>query len=353
MAKYDVTPELAATIKSVRVQNHIAAKSLAEHIGKSQSYMSKLEKGDIKTIEESELTTIFRFIYGNNSSQDFFDSSLGKILDTLVLRYSDKEIEEQLWFDNYDTVQRQIPVPEIIIDDISERMKSINLSAEQLCERINSNEGISPKVTNADKFPFNEWQAFVVNHKIEFSFIKLKLQSDDIKKLLSREKTSANYITLLSMVYYLSKIETFGSQKDIPEEEDILLMRNAKTYLSNHKFFSIAEKNRLHRQARSKEEKEALLSTFDKQNGEVIKEILVAFQIFSDLDIERTTNNLVAFLKNLKWDNSFMMKLISMTFFEMDNISFSVKKDMIVEIQDIIEKYKNLPDEKKRIETYD
>ena len=40
MAKFDVTPELATTIKTVRIQNHITSKSVAEHIGKSQAYMS-------------------------------------------------------------------------------------------------------------------------------------------------------------------------------------------------------------------------------------------------------------------------------------------------------------------------
>ena len=42
MPKYAVTPVLADTIKTVRLQNHVPSKAVAEHIGKSQSYMSKL-----------------------------------------------------------------------------------------------------------------------------------------------------------------------------------------------------------------------------------------------------------------------------------------------------------------------
>lgn len=62
MARYDVTPELASIIKSTRIVNNVTAKSVAEHIGKSQSYISKLEKGGIKSIEENELISIFKFI---------------------------------------------------------------------------------------------------------------------------------------------------------------------------------------------------------------------------------------------------------------------------------------------------
>ena len=355
MAKYDVTPELAATLKAVRIQHHVAAKAVAEHIGKSQSYMSKLEKGDIKTIEESELTTIFQFIFGNNDDdfQSFLNSSLGKILDTLVLRYSDKEIDEQLWFDNYDTVLRQIPVPSSLVDELHNRMIAINLSVEQLCERINSNEGISPKVTNSDSYPFNEWQAFVVNHKIEFSFIKMKLSSHKIEKLFSKEIISANYVTLLSIAYYLSKIEAYGALKDIPEEADQQLMKDAKYLLRSHKFYSLVEKSNLRKLAQSEEERESLLSSFDKQNSKVINEVLAAFRVFSELDIAKTNENLNIFVKNLKWDSSFMLKLISISLYEMENVSFSLKKEMLTEIQNIISKYKELPDSQKRIETYD
>ena len=37
MAKYDVTSELPSVIKSQRIANNVTAKSIAEHVGKSQS----------------------------------------------------------------------------------------------------------------------------------------------------------------------------------------------------------------------------------------------------------------------------------------------------------------------------
>lgn len=355
MARYDVTPELAATLKSIRIQHQISSKSVAEHIGKSQSFMSKLEKGDIKTIEETELTRILRFIfnYDDSNDQDFLNATLSTILDTLVLRFSQEEIDKQLWFYNYDTVLRLIPIPVELIEEISSRMSAMNLTSQYLCERINANEGISPKVTNSDAYPFNEWQAFVVDHRIEFSFIKMKLSSQEIDDILSRRIQSTNYVTLLSIVYYIFKIEAYGDQVTLEGPLDTRLMQEATDLLSSYKFFSLSEKNALRRKAQTQEEKDALLSSFDRENGEVIKEILAAFHVFSELDIARTTDNLIAFVKNLRWDRSFMMKLISTSFYEIEDISFSAKKEMLAEIQSIFTKYKELPEEKRRVEVYD
>ena len=204
MAKYTVTTELSETIRSVRMQNHVSAKSVAEHIGKSQSYISKLEKGDIKSIQEDELTEIFRFIFGNERDlQVFLDSALGRILETLELRYSDDEIKEQVWFDNYDTVLRLIPIPAELIDCLNLRIESLGVTIDELCSRINANEGISPKVINTDKYPFNEWLPFVEDHKIAFRFIKMRVTVQEITEILEKRVRSANYVSLLALAYSL------------------------------------------------------------------------------------------------------------------------------------------------------
>ena len=232
-------------------------------------------------------------------------------------------------------------------------MSAINLSIDQLCDRINANEGISPEVSNSDQYPFNEWQAFVVNHNIEFSFIKLKIDPRKIEKLFSKEIISTNYVTMLSIAYYLAKIEAFGSQTDIPPDSNKQLMLDAKDYLTSHKFYSLVEKATLRRLAQSEEEREALLSSFDKTNQKVINDVLSAFRVLSEIDIAKTNYSLSAFASNLKWDSPFMLKLISITFHEMKDVSFSVKKELLNEIESIYLKYKELPDSQKRIETYD
>lgn len=353
MAKYDVTNELAEIIKSTRIQNHISAKSVAEHIGKSQSYMSKLEKGDIKSINESELTAIFKYIFNSDEDfQNFLNTTLSQILKTLDLRFTDEEINEQLWFCNYDTVLRLIPIPEVLIDDLNSRIGNLDLSIKELCSRINANEGIHPKVTNTDKYPFNEWQALVVNHQVEFSFIKMKVDQSNIEGILNKSCNSSNYVTMQAIVYYLLKIENYGDKVDISSAENDNLMVKTIDYLNYNRFYSLSEKRRIRKQAKSKTELDNLLSSFDKDNIVLINDIISAFKIYSELNIAETNEFLRGFVSNLKWDNAFMMNLISMDFFKMTNLSFSLKKSMLSEIREIVEKYNTIPDEQKNIETY-
>lgn len=352
MAKYDVTPELAETIKSVRIQNHVSAKAVAEFIGKSQSYISKLEKGDIKSIQETDLTRILQYIYRNEENfQDFLNNTLEKLLNTLELRYSDKEIDEQLWFYNYDTVLRYIPIPGEMINDINLRLASLHISHQEICDRINTNEDISPEVMNTDQYPFNEWQAFVVDHQIKFQFIKMKVSCPEIEKILAKEIVSCNYITMLSLVYYLLKIERNLYQ--IEENEKSELMYEAHTYLNNHKFFSLSEKNKLSQQAKTQSEIDDLISSFDRKNVDLLSKILVSFRIFSDIDIAKANKYLETFVKNLEWDNSFTMAFLGLPFYDLSAMGYTAKKQMLVEIQQIIEKYKNLPAAQKQIEVYE
>ena len=48
-----------------------------------------------------------------------------------------------------------------------------------------------------------------------------------------------------------------------------------------------------------------------------------------------------------------MMYIISMDFSKNNELSYLVKRQMLGEIQGIIDKYNNLPDEQKKLEIYD
>ena len=354
MAKFVVTPELASTLKAIRVQNNVTAKSVAGYIGKSQSYMSKLEKGEIKNIDEDELTRLFKFIYKDNiNGQESMETILENIYSTIEMRYTDEEINKQTWWDTYDTVRRNIPIPSILVDDIVNRMKSIGLSVDILCDRINANEGISPQVSNIDQFPFNEWKAFVTNHKVDFYFIKMKVEKDVIGKILSKEIDGTNYVTMLAIAYYLHKIEKFKEQVIISEEDNNNLNILARDYLNSFQFYSISEKYKLSRLAKSDEEREGLLSTFDRENFELVNNILVKFKIFSDLDIRRSNKCFTIFCDNLDWDLPFIMAVLNIRFSELEDVSYSNKKKMLNEIRDIVNKYKELPKEQRTLNDYD
>jgi hypothetical protein len=47
-----------------------------------------------------------------------------------------------------------------------------------------------------------------------------------------------------------------------------------------------------------------------------------------------------------------MLKLMSQDFCELDQISFSLKKQLLDDIADILERYVRIPEDRRRIETY-
>ena len=51
MPRAIVTVGLGETIRNLRLQNKIQAKQLAAHIGKSPAFVSKLENGNIQSID--------------------------------------------------------------------------------------------------------------------------------------------------------------------------------------------------------------------------------------------------------------------------------------------------------------
>lgn len=55
--KVKINHSIAMTLKTMREQAHIQAKDMACIIGKSPAYITKLEKGDIKTIDIKTLKT--------------------------------------------------------------------------------------------------------------------------------------------------------------------------------------------------------------------------------------------------------------------------------------------------------
>ena len=98
--KFTVTPELATLIRTIRTQRGISSKELAEGIGRSPSYVTKLEKGDVRTIRKEELTSVLSYIA---EGEDFFEDKMPQILRTFSSIASPEEMIRQGWLIQYDS----------------------------------------------------------------------------------------------------------------------------------------------------------------------------------------------------------------------------------------------------------
>lgn len=347
MAKVEVSPILADSIKTLRTQQGISSRSIAAAIGRSPSYFSKIESGSIKSIEKSELDRIFDEIARDNQS---LNRQIDSLYATLKFKYSPEEIQRDLWFQNYDTVKRRIPIPPELIKDINRRMEQSRISIDYLVERINGNDDIPMECRIDPEFICNEWQAY--EDESGAVFIKLAITVQQIEDILTEKVKASNYVTVLGMVYYLTKIEEYPDLRELPRDIWGELMDHVTGYLNSYKFYSLTEKEHLLALASSNEERQSLLTSFDKENADLINQMLGAFKLLSEVNVEFTNKQLSAFVPNLYWDYSFMLHLIGLPFSELDKISFALKQEMLTEIRKVVKKYQDIPDKEKGIETY-
>jgi len=99
MPDISVTLELASIIKRERtnVTPRLSAKDLSKDIGKSETYISTLERGNIKKIDEDTFIQIFKKI--KNGSEKEFSDYLNSILNEGLasIELTDEELDKQKW----------------------------------------------------------------------------------------------------------------------------------------------------------------------------------------------------------------------------------------------------------------
>ena len=347
MPRAIVTPSLAETLRAIRLQNKIQAKQLAAYIGKSPAFVSKLENGSIKSVDTKELYSILQFISQEESTVELAN----QIYNSLKLKYSTKEIEEQLWFVNYDTVECLLPIPAPLIDDFNARISQLDISRQYLADRINANEAISDEERLDSSIPYNQWyHSDRVNGNAQS--IKISLSEERLSKILDKEYDVAPYVFIFCILFYLLKIEKYKEEVLITDEQNRELMQETTAILNSHKFLSISEKNRLLSEKQSQEEIQEILSSFDKDNIDILNDIISGFQFASDHNIKSTNEQLKAFGENMHWDLGFMLRIISMNYTSLKEISVSNRKNLLSEIEALVKRYSELPEDQNRIETY-
>lgn len=348
MAKVEVSPILADSIRTLRMQKGLSSRSIAFAIGRSPSYFSKIENGNIKSIDKLELDKIFSVIAGDDRS---LDKQIDSLYATLKIKYSADEIQEDLWFLNYDTVTRLIPIPPDLIEDINNRIHQAQIPIDYLVERINGNDDIPIEYRTGLEQDFNEWKLYGSNTAGR-QYIQMSVSVNQIEKILNGDVKSSNYVTILGIAYYLAKIEKYQDLRELSYEESNALMASAYDYLSSYKFYSLKEKEYRLNIATSNEERQRILTSFDNENIDLINDMLSGFKVFSELNVEFTNKQLTAFIANLHWDASFMLNLIGLPFSDLDKISFTLKKKMLSELSKIVKKYQDIPEQEKGIEMY-
>lgn len=329
MAKYEVTGELSELIKKIRIENKKTSIDIANAIGKSQAYISKLENSKILTIDEEVLMDIFSAIFG---SEEDFNNFLNTNFKSLALKeYKDEEeLDKELWFNNFDTVLRQLPISDSFIDDINYRINKIGINYSILCNRINSNEDISDINYNQAYLPRNIWSRIDNSGDM---YIKLEIKPEKIKQILEGSIKKANYITLLSITYYLLKIEN-----RVGPEKNQTLFDQATEYLKSNGITRLIEKKPFTTGLRSDNDS-SVYNEYDRTNNDILDGIVNELKIASEIDVISVSKMLLKYKKNLHWDAFFMLTLTSLNYDKLKCISHDKRTEFLKEVKSLIDKY--------------
>lgn len=348
MAKVNVTKELAEKIKELRLLKRVKAIDVAEHINKSSAYISRLENGDIKTIDYDELLKIFNFV-----SKD--ENELEKFIDKLTLEFDYNELDDQIWFTNFDTVERNIPVPDGLVDYINKKLSELNFSISYLVDYINENEEIKDIIRrhNIDttKYKKNLWYPYEYKDEKTKAFIIMELDYSTVTNILEKRSDISNYVTIQSILYNLLRLE-HKLKGPLNEEDNLAIKNKVSEVLKSYKFYTTKEKNMLLSAIATEQELNSQLNEFDIENRKLVNELIGRILYLSDWNVKYTNEKLTQLNKNFKWDVSFALSIASLAYYELNNISKSLKSNFLEDVVALIDEYKSKPETEKTIETY-
>lgn len=347
MSKLPLTIEMADTIRELRLQNKIASKDITAALGRSPSYISKIESGSIKSISEEEFDIILTMILPECLSPQ---ERLDKLVEYQVKKYGFDIREDWVWFQNLDTVYRLIPIPSELVSEINSLLVENGITIERLVERINGNEELCEEDRNNESLPYNEW--FERSDSNSRMSIKMLLEKEEVELILNGKTEACNYVTMQAIIHYLFKIKLYPEDYSLADTELQLIQREWEPILDRHKFFTLSRKEMLLSQTRSKNQAKSILNEFDIENQEILNQLLKFIKMATDMDVLSTNKSLKQFVSNLEWDYNFMMRVVGFSFSSIENCSFSNKLQMLKEIREIVTKYQEMPEEQRSVEVY-
>jgi len=343
--KFHVTPELATLIKTVRGQNKISAKDLASHVGKSPSYISKLEAGSVKTIQKEDLTEILSFI---TEGEDFYEDKLPNLIRVLSSYMDQHRLMEQVWLLQYDTMDRPVRVEGDCSKDLAERLSALPLTASELTEFINAN--VDSAVSKS--LPANEILSVDLDGNSMFT-MRIQIRESLVEDLMEGHAVTTHFGLLYAVVFNTTRIEKLGTKRTVvPEMQAREVLSATTAYLSQYNIHSLSGYGHIIASTDWQDQQLMSLGDLNVSEAGVASSIVESFKRAMEHDALSTQEALQSFSQSLEWDPAFMIKLISFPFAKLDGMSFHYKKEVLEKLLAILDEYAAMPDSERNMETY-
>jgi transcriptional regulator with XRE-family HTH domain len=323
MDRIKLTEELSRLIKTTRISNNIKAIELANYLGKSVAYVTKLENTQFKSIDYNLLINMLQFL--TKESGENFNEFISKTLE----KCSIEKANEEDWFVKFDRELRRIPIPQKLIEFISEELLNHNIKSTELIEYINKNEDLDDLNVDLSKYDHNARVAIDNRTCIIFD-----LDANFIDDILSKKIKSINYISMLAIIYHLNKLNT--------ENKDEAYSNSIKI-LNSFRFYTLNERDKLLKNSDTRKIQNEILSEYEKKNIKYVNNILRKIKIISDWNVDYANEKLAELEKTFNIDDpSFSLALICRKFYKLKNLNINDKRVFLKEMDDLITRFENI-----------
>lgn len=346
MPKYIVTKNMGAALKNLRQQRNVKAVTLAQSINKTGAYISKLEKGDLRTIDCNDFIEIIRTMSNNETE---FSEAIDMLLKDTSMEFSEEEKENEVWKLNLDYFYRILPVKEKYIILVKEKMEELHISSLELSSYINSNFDIYNDASlSKDVLDATQRNQWVFNNGN--SYVLMEITPQEIDDILSGKNKTSCYAYLFCILMSLYRLDNLNKDKAYIK---------AKNDLYSIKIYTIKDTNEIMREADEKQKSHNLLSQRNNENlPEENRKLLSALNdftqmvyAFSVIDINYTADKISALCQLMKKDPVITLKLIGTDLSPLNEKPHQLKKEFFLALDNLIQEYasKEIEEEKPEL----
>lgn len=340
MANITVTPELASIIKRERTNANpkLSAKELSLAIEKSDTYISTLERGNIKKLDSKLFINIFRKIKICSDAE--FQNYINTILNDAFtsIKYNEKELKKQEWILQLSLVMRKIPISANIITFIKESLAELNLTDIDLIRKTNANTYLP----NPEKLEYNTLK---IDDDGLWSY-KYKLSDNTINDIVTSKAKTCNFIIMLGIIYNIYLLQG---------NDNASAQKNANKFLFDNKFYNL---NQIYKVRKAELEKTAdkenpysfALPEYESEFSKTLANLKQYITQFRDMNVDSALSMITTVENNLKLDAQFMNVIYKIPFYKLFK-DFNVQQK-----QNFLSKLRTLIDEtieENKANTYD
>ena len=248
--KIKLSENIGLQLKEFRTKYKVKGKDIAELLGKSPAYVSKLEKGQIQQIEKDELVKITNYITQSNEGYYLFCEKIAETADA-------KELDHDIWLMNFDLVDRKLPVPIELVKEIKQRMMELDITSEALATYINQNEDLTfdfllEHRIDPNAVEKNVWMPYQEADSVEHphSIIFLEVKGERIQSLIDGKIKKCEYMFPYAIMYHLLKWKYKKQGKALDDSLRDSCKIKAEEILLNYKFYSLSVQARCSEQSK-------------------------------------------------------------------------------------------------------